>query len=97
MASSTCVPSSSQAMTRSIAANASGAAVPGGEEHVAEAGEQPDLVVHGAPVALQRGRLAPLDAPEHLAEQPLEHQHRVVGGTYEGRTADAMRRSSARS
>ena len=56
-----------------------GAAFPSCDECVTEARQQPDLAIDGTPIALQRGFLAPLDPPEHLPEQALEHQHRVVG------------------
>ena len=52
---------------------------PGRDQRVAEPGEQPDLGIDGAPVALHRRLFTALDAPEHLPEQAIEHQHRIVG------------------
>lgn len=53
--------------------------VPGGDERVAEAGEQAHLVIDRALVADERRLLAPFGANEEPSHQPVEQPDRVVG------------------
>ena len=53
--------------------------LPRGDQRFAEPGEEPDLVVDGPPVSLERSVLAGLGTAKQLAEQPVEHRHGLVG------------------
>ena len=60
------------------------AVVPRGDQRIPQAGEQPDLVVDGAPIVLERLGIPRLGTTEQSPHQPVEELDGVVGETDRG-------------